>query len=399
MEKRKESEAMKTVAEMEFVSIVNRIRQEIMLRALDELNVCRSKAMEVMNRTRDAIHKLIASNRGGTKGVHGFIGEHAQVGISNARDLMEGNDPRYVLLDDNSSIDYFCDDVPIQQKAVISDGALGLTHVENHNAMYPDFQISGGKYQIPSDLYEEFMRYKNMDKQVAAKLRKPEWRLWKKIHRFLDNNPDIEIEPMCVSYDDIQANRIDDTLNREIDALETNYTGKKQCIIQSGKATLKEGAIVAAKSALAEGIIDGIISVAEHKQGKTWGELDKNDVKEIACDMLKGAGKGAIRGGAVYTITNMTKISAPVASAAVSTGFVIVDSVSSCVNGEITKKECAVEICEKGVEIGLCTTFAKIGESLIKRPYIGSIVGGAAGMLAAYGVKRLWNKVLDAEAA
>ncbi|MBP3295867.1 MAG: hypothetical protein J6M27_04730 [Lachnospiraceae bacterium] len=150
---------------------------------------------------------------------------------------------------------------------------------------------------------------------------------------------------------------------------------------------------------MAEGIIDGIISVAEHKQGKTWGELDKNDVKEIACDMLKGTGKGAVRGGAVYTITNMTKISAPVASAAVSTGLVIVDSVSSCVNGEITKKECAVEICEKGVEIGLCTTFAKIGESLIKRPYIGSIVGGAAGMLAAYGVKRLWNKVLDAKAA
>lgn len=70
--------------------------------------------------------------------------------------------------------------------------------------------------------------------------------------------------------------------------------------------TLQEGLKVTACSAALEGLVDGGVSILEHKQerGKIRN-FEKEDWKEIGIDTAKGVGKGAVRGAAVYAATNV----------------------------------------------------------------------------------------------
>lgn len=154
------------------VGIVNRIRHEHMEQEISTLNARMTSAMETVQDTESAINDIITSNRGGIKGVHGFIGERVQVGFSNARSLMNGQKPEYFLIDDNGMTDYYRGSTCIQQKACQSDKVLGLTHVKNHAVKYPEFIAEkDGIYQIPKDFYETFAWYRDMPSDVAGKLR------------------------------------------------------------------------------------------------------------------------------------------------------------------------------------------------------------------------------------
>ena len=59
---------------------------------------------------------LLLQNRGGTTGMHGFIGERVQVSFSNARAVMQGQEKAYTLIDDNGMTDYLRGNTLIQQK-------------------------------------------------------------------------------------------------------------------------------------------------------------------------------------------------------------------------------------------------------------------------------------------
>lgn len=202
---------------------------------------------------------------------------------------------------------------------------------------------------------------------------------------------------MCVSYNEIQVNTIEATIKKEEIAIENKYDSRKQSIINSGKATVKEGVKIVAVSAASEAVIDGGISLIEHIQEKGIKGLDRDDAKEIGVEALKGAGKGAIRGGAVYAITNMTSISVPVAGAIVSSGFATVESTASYINGEISGKQLAEELIEKNADIAVCTLFARIGAKVLKKPTVGTLIGGAVGMIVIYSVKKLVKELYTTE--
>lgn len=365
------------------VGIVNRIRHEHMEQEISTLNARMTSAMETVQDTESAINDIITSNRGGIKGAHGFIGERVQVGFSNARSLMDGQKPEYFLIDDNGMTDYYRGSTCIQQKACQSDKILGLTHIRNHAVKYPEFVAErDGIYQIPKDFYETFALYRDMPSGVAGKLRNDQWRLWKKIQDFKNENPDVVIEPMVVDYDDIQLGAIDKTIAKERTALNHNYRKKRAAAVERGKASVSEGIKVTACSATIEGALAGGISVIQHCQGsKTIIEFDCSDWKEVGLDTLIGTGKGAVRGAGIYVLSNCAELSAPVAGVVVNVTMSTADTTIKYAKGEIAGKECVEYIAESCLQATVCCAFAKAGEKIIKVPFVGSVIGGAVGMV------------------
>ena len=70
-----------------------------------------------------------------------------------------------------------------------------------------------GKYQIPKDFYKEFQRLETMKKIDAGKLSRHEWNLWQEVQRI--KNANIKVEPMKVTYDEIQRDNIFDTIKKQ----------------------------------------------------------------------------------------------------------------------------------------------------------------------------------------
>ena len=322
------------------VGIVNRIRHEHMEQEISELHIRMKRAMGTLQDTEDAINDIIASNRGGTKGAHGFIGERVQVGFSNARSLLDGQEPEYFLIDDNGMTDYYRGSTYIQQKACQSDKALGLTYIKNHAVKHPEFITEKeGIYQIPKDFYETYVKYRDMPSDVAGKLRNDQWRLWKKIQDFKNENPEMIIEPMIVDYQEIQLGAVDKTIAKERTTLNRKYRIKKAAAVERGKASVVEGIKVTACAAAIEGVLSGGISVVKHCQGeKSISELERTDWKEVGLDALTGAEKGAVRGAGIYVLSNYAKLSAPVAGATVNASLSAVDATIKYTKGEITGK-------------------------------------------------------------
>lgn len=361
------------------VSYFDNLRLHALLEKYAELQARNESATMETARVAQDIRHLIESNRGAATGMHGFIGERIQVAFSNAESLMQGQDCLYDLIDDNGIIDYWKGNVPVQQKACMSDKVLGLKHVLKHAQKYPEFVEDGGIYQIPKDFYETYRRFVNMPKEIAFKLRKEDLRLWKAIQKFNEEAPDIKIEPMTATYDEIQAGTVSETINNEQHKLDKMYRDQKEAARQSCSATFKEGLKVAGISAALEGVTGAGISVIEHAQSKNVLEFDKNDWKEIAVDGAKGSAKGAIRGAAVYAATNVANIPAPVATAGVTVAFGVVSDGKKLCDGEMTTPEFALKTVERSADAAVTVLSAKAGEKLIPIPIVGSLVGGAVG--------------------
>ena len=111
-------------------------------------------------------------------------------------------------------------------------------------------------------------------------------------------------------------------------------------------------------------------------EGKRIRDFDSDDAKDIGKAVLKGSGKGAVRGVAVYTATNFTHIPAPAAGAAVTVAFDSVSAVKKYADGKITGVECAEAIGKSAFVASAGALGARIGGKLIRIPVVGEAVGG-----------------------
>lgn len=386
-----------------FIGTLNEIRLHELVKRYAEIDCHKAGADQELQALREEIKNLIESNRGGTTGMHGFIGERVQVSFSNARAVMQGQEKAYTLIDDNGMTDYLRGNTLIQQKACLSDKALGLTHVAAHAEKYPAFIQENGIYQIPKDFYAKYQRFVNMAEETALKLRKEDLRMWKRVQEFKAAVPEAKVEPMVVTYDEIQAGAVNGTIDREMAAVEKEYRKQRNAAENACKPTVQEGLKVAACSAALEGIVDGSISILEHKQerGKIR-DFEKEDWKEIGIDTAKGIGKGAIRGTAVYAATNIVHVPADVASATVTGAFGVIENSSRYIKGECTGKECAIGIADACASAAVSAISTKLGRRFIPIPFLGPLIGNAAGTLlykvAKKPIIRLFNSLMETEA-
>ena len=89
-----------------WVNYLNQLRLDNLLSAFRRQDVNLEDALASVD---EAIRKIdlevITSNRGGVKGMHGFIAEVAEVGVGNARSQILGEGAVYQWVNDNGPVD------------------------------------------------------------------------------------------------------------------------------------------------------------------------------------------------------------------------------------------------------------------------------------------------------
>ncbi len=137
MEKKKIITTTKDQTSAIITDTLNQIRSDRLYKDIKNIDIDYNNSCCELQSGLDSIKQVIESNRGGEKGMHGFIGERAQVHISNSNALVKGEKPQYTLIDDNGPTDYLRGNTLIQQKACRSRVMLGLDHLQNHANAYP----------------------------------------------------------------------------------------------------------------------------------------------------------------------------------------------------------------------------------------------------------------------
>jgi murein L,D-transpeptidase YcbB/YkuD len=102
---------------------------------------------------------------------------------------------------------------------------------------------------------------------------------------------------MVVTYDEIQAGAVNGTIDREMAAVEKEYRKQRNAAENACKPTVQEGLKVAAYSAALEGIVDGSISILEHKQ-------ERGKIRDFEKEDWKEARENAIAEGFAWLFNN-----------------------------------------------------------------------------------------------
>ncbi|MCI6756722.1 MAG: hypothetical protein MR607_07415 [Lachnospiraceae bacterium] len=272
-----------------WVNYLNQVRLDRLMNALNTQDANLDKALGTINKTMDIIDKnIIERNRGGRRGMHGFIAEISECGIGNACEEIKGKMPVYVWINDNGPADLMRNGIQIQQKFVASGNHLSLQAIQQHLDNYPWFIKNGGKYQIPADHYEKIKQLLAISEKKANKMPTStddfSLRQWREVHDFFDesNIKLKDIEPSKLGYKDVQANQIHATMNCERQSLrETDKEIRKEAY-EDSKPTWNQAAQVTIVSAAVEGGATFIGAVIKkRKSGKSIREFSSDDWQEI----------------------------------------------------------------------------------------------------------------------
>jgi len=375
---------LKSTQEQATASWINYLNQVRVNRLMEDLSTQNSNLemalRELENLKKAIIEEIIQTNRGGIKGMHGFIAERMQVYIENARSLVEGANRKYFLLDDNGPVDYIKNGINYQQKFV--QRHFSLDAVSEHLAKYPDYIKNGGKYHIPKDYYEKIMKLFNMPENEASKLSKEEYRLWLYIKNFFKTNnisPN-DLEGTVIDYSEAQSGKANETIENEKKNIKRKDQEEREKIYKKSKPSVKEGAKVTAISALIEGGVSfGLAIQKKRKSGKKLSEFTEEDWKEIGIGTAKGTGRGAIRGSVIYIMTNFTLTPAAVASGLVTAVLGMKAEAEKLRKGFITKEEFLVNSEVLSLDVTISTLSSILGEILIPIPVLGAVIGNVAG--------------------
>ncbi len=372
-----------------WINYLNQIRLDRLVDALSKQNTNSSTAMETIDTAFASINEnIILRNRGGDKGMHGFIAEIAECGIGNARQQIIGRAASYVWINDNGPVDLQRGIDAIQQKFVQAGGHLSLRAITEHMSHYPDFLTDGGKYQIPKDHYDKIISYLAMPSDAANKLPTStgdfSLRQWKEVHAFFDaNSIDVsKLEPSILEYDEVQQGRIAVTIDKEKDRLEETDREQRDAAYQESKPTLAEGIKATAVGAAVESATALVTAIVrKRKTGKKIKDFDEADWIDIASDSGRGAVKGGIRGGSIYLLTNYTATPAAVASAITTAAFGVAEQVHLYRDGALNEVQLIEnsEILCLDASISALSSF--VGQVLIPIPILGAIIGNAVGTM------------------
>lgn len=372
-----------------WINYLNQVRIDRLMEALSKQNINLATAMNTIEAAIDTIKEdIIFRNRGGDKGMHGFIAEIAECGIGNARQQIMGKAASYIWINDNGPVDLQRGAEAIQQKFVQAGGHLSLRAISEHLRHYPDFLTEGGKYQIPKDHYDKIMEYLAMPESVANKLPTSigefSLRQWKEVHAFFEANEiDVsKLEPSILEYGDVQQGTIAATIDKEKEHLKVVDQEQRDTAYQESKSTLAEGVKATVVGAVVEGATNFCLAIVrKRKNGKKIKDFDEFDWIEIAGDSGKGTVKGGIRGASIYLLTNYTATPAAVASAITTSAFGVAEQAHLFRNGAINE----VQFIENSELLCLDATVSALssfaGQVFIPVPVLGALVSNAVGTM------------------
>ena len=372
-----------------WVNYLNQVRLDRLMGALQAQNENWEQAVNTLKDTLSTIDKeIIERNRGGLKGMHGFIAEVAECGVGNAREQIEGRAPVYEWINDNGPADLLRNGIQIQQKFVASGNHLSLQAITQHFEKYPDFLNQGGKYQIPEDHYEQIKYLLSVSKEQANKMPTStgEFSLkqWREVNEFFEkgNIKLKDIEPSKMKYDQVQMNKIRETIQGEKQSLKETDQRIRDEAYEASKPSFEQGVKVAAVSAAIEGGVALVSAIAKkRKAGKKIGEFDSKDWEDVFKESGIGVVKGGVRGISIYALTNYTATPAAVASALCTASFGIAEQAHLLRTGKITEEQFIMnsEILCLDTSVSALSSF--VGQALIPVPVLGAVIGNTVGTL------------------
>lgn len=365
-----------------WIEVLNRLRIAEMMERLQSQGNNFTNAIGELERARLDIFGLIENNRGGVKGVHGFIAERTQVAIENARDLLNGFSASAAWINDNGPTDFVVDGMNVQQKFVQAN--CGLDKILEHLQKYPEYIQEGNVYQIPKDFYERLSSVWNLSAEQAGKLSGKDYSLWKTADSFFKTTglSRDKIQPSDLTYKQVQAGEINGTLrDLENQTMEENQKIKNG-IEEAGAPSWKEGAQVTAVSAALEAGTNFLLGIAKKKKaGKRLVDFTVQDWEDVGLDTAKGGATGAVRGSVVYAMTNLAGTPAPVASSLVTAAFGVLSQAVLLEQGKISETEFIENSELVCISASVSAVSSLLGQILIPIPVLGALVGNAAGMI------------------
>ncbi|OSM43609.1 hypothetical protein [Nesterenkonia sp. PF2B19] len=387
-----ETERQSTSAEAQAVAAwvehINGCRLSALLSDLQQQDVHLSDALASIDHALETISQdVVSTNRGGVKGMHGFIAEIAEVGIGNARSQVRGRHAVYQWIDDNGAVDLVREGVGIQQKFVASGGRLGLGAIAEHLRRYPDFLAQGGKYQVPLDHYETIRALYEMPAEEAGRTLSrvaegPSFADWKRIRDFFsDGVIDIEsIEPSTMRYDQVQRQVYDTTLESEREGLRATDLLEREGARQRNRPSVRQAGQAAATAAATEGGISFVRALtAKRREGKRFHDFAEQDWIDVTSGTAAGALTGSVRGISLYALTNVTAAPAAVASSVATAAFGIAEQAHQLRAGKIDELRFLENAELISVDASLSALSSIVGQALIPVPVLGAVIGNTVG--------------------
>lgn len=371
-----------------WIDYLNQLRINELLQGLSQQDINLDNALKELEELKESVSRLVQTNRGGTTGMHGFIAERMQVYFENARNLVEGADKGYFLIDDNGPVDYTGNGIDYQQKFV--EKHLSLDAVKKHLDKYPDYIKNGGKYQIPKDYYERLKYLLELPEAEAQKLTGEDYRLWKHINGFFkDKDIDFsDIEPSVIDYGEAQRNVADETIAQEEKWVRERDREERNRLYQKSRPSARDLYKASAVSMAAEGGVAFCMGVyRKRKAGKRLSQFDGDDWKELGIDTAGASAKGGIRGATVYGMSNFTATPAAVASALVTATFGVLTEAGRLKAGVIDQEDFLINSEVFCLDAAVSAAASILGETLIPIPVLGAIIGNMAGMFL-YGIAK-----------
>jgi hypothetical protein len=208
------------------------------------------------------------------------------------------------------------------------------------------------------------------------------------------------VKPATSTYAEVQQGKINDTLDRHEEELESRNEQLKEDIRLEHEPSLQEGLQAAATAGLVAGTFCFAASAGKKyfDEGKNIfrGDFDKDDWKEVGLDTGKAAAAGFVTGGAVYYLTNYVGAPAPLASAFVSTAKGMAVLVHKQQAGELADGEFADQALLLCSDVALVSLASAAGQALIPVPVLGALVGSFAGKAACELLKGMSAKGAEA---
>ena len=383
-----------------WINYLNQVRLDALMKNLQIQNGNLDEALKLINKSWNVIdQEIIQRNRGGLKGMHGFIAEVAECGVGNARQAVVGKMPNYIWINDNGVADMLRDGIPIQQKFSAAGNHLSLQAIKQHLEAYPDFLKDGGKYQIPQEHYDKIKYLLSISEKQANEMptSNGEFSLkqWKEVNEFFrqGNIPLDDIEPSKLSYKAVQKDAIKDSLKKEKKSLRKTDKEIRKSAYENSKPTIEEGMKATGASAAIEGGVAFVGAIAKkHRNGKYIKDYTVDDWKDILSDTGIGTVKGGIRGITIYTLTNYTATPAAVASSICTASFGIAEQAYLRRSGSITDEQFLWNSEMLCLDASVSALSSFVGQAVIPVPVIGVVIGNTVGTMMYQLAKDSLNK-------
>ncbi len=373
-----------------WINHLNQVRLDELFEAWRQQDINLERAQDSLDEARKLIfEQIIARDRGGLKGMHGFIAEVAEVGVRNARNLVDGMPADTEWINNNGPADLIRNGIQIQQKFVQSGGKLSLNAVEEHLRKYPDFLKNGGKYQIPKDYFEKIQRYLAMTQEEAKQLISSDnanglsYKQWAWVQNFFKSGEISinDLEPSQNSYVSVQPGNIDNTLNDVQNEIEETHHNQQEAAYEQSKPSFAEGTKATAIAAVIEGGTTFVTEVVKKRKEKDFRSFSEDDWIEILGKTGIGTLRGGVRGSSIYVMSNYTATPAAVASGLVTAAFGVAEQAHRLRTKEITETEFLENAQIVCLDASVSAVSSLLGQALIPIPVLGAIIGNTVGTM------------------